>query len=298
MNRIKNITALLDLTYIDPVVIRYADYVGGIVEAEKIDFLHVIQEYDLPEKGGRELPDEAELYAFINEKIKEVVEDNFSDARTKNVYTRVEPEDAATAVIDFISETEADLLLIGHKYGSNHQCRYGHKISSGVDCDIMYIPEMAEASVNKILCAIDCSKESEVAFKRALALAEKTGAKMICHFIYDTAQTYFPATTVTASETRQENFKKRFDRFLESFDLSPGSIECFFKEVDPAEHQAEKVYQTAVEEAAELIVVGAAGAVSSPTTVLGNMLGNFNNLELKIPLLVIKNQKSKRFFGL
>lgn len=56
MNRIKNILACLDLTYIDPILIEYADFFSGSIEAEKVYFLHVIQEYALPEKGGRIFP--------------------------------------------------------------------------------------------------------------------------------------------------------------------------------------------------------------------------------------------------
>lgn len=296
MNRIKNILACLDLTYIDPILIEYADFFSGSIEAEKVYFLHVIQEYALPEKGGKDLPDKEELYDIIYSKIKEEVDANFENQRPAAIETRVESEDASAAIIDFISETEIDLLLIGQKYGAKREARYGYKVATGADCDILFIPEQIEVKIQKILCAIDGSKESETAFQRALDLSEKTGATVAAYFLYNTAQTYFPASTLSGSSSRQERFKKHYAKFLERFNRPPGSVPCHFREIEHTENQAETSYETAQDEKADLIIVGAAGRIGDPTTLLGNILENFNNMEKEIPLLVIKNQKSKRFF--
>ncbi len=296
MNRIKNILACLDLTYIDPVLIEYVAFFSESTGAEKVYFLHVIQEYALPEKGGKNLPDSEELYDIIYNKIKDEVDANFGQKRPAGIETRIESEDASTAIIEFTSETEIDLLLIGQKYGAKREARYGHKIAAGADCDIMFIPEQAEPEIQKILCAIDGSKESETAFQRALDLAEKTGADVAAYFLYDTAQTYFPATTVGGSSSKKERFKKRYAEFLERFDRPPDSVPCHFREVEPTENQAGTSYDAAVKEKADLIIIGAAGNIGDPTTLLGNILENFNNMEKEIPLLIIKNKKSKRFF--
>ncbi len=296
MNRIKTMLACLDLTYIDPVLIEYAAFFSELIGAEKVYFLHVIQEYALPEKGGRDLPDKEELYDIIYNKIKEEVDANFEKKRPAGIETRIESEDASAAIIDFISETEIDLLLIGQKYGAKREARYGYKIATGADCDILFIPEQIKARIQKILCAIDGSEESETAFQRALDLSEKTGADVVAYFLYNTAQTYFPATTISGSSSRQERFKKHYAKFLERFDRPPGSVRCHFREIEPTENQAETSYETAREEKADLIIVGAAGSIGDPTTLLGNMLENFNNMEKEIPLLIVKNQKSKRFF--
>ncbi|MFO8111541.1 MAG: universal stress protein [Desulfosalsimonadaceae bacterium] len=296
MKRIKNILACLDLTYIDPVLIGYAAFFSESTSAEKVYFLHVIQEYALPEKGGKDLPDTEELYDIIYNKIKDEVDANFGQKRPAGIETRIESEDASAAIIKFISETEIDLLLIGQKYGSKREARYGHKIATGADCDIMFIPEQTEPGIQKILCAIDGSKESETAFQRALDLSEKTGANVAAYFLYDTAQTYFPATTASGSSSRKERFKKQYADFLERFNRPPDSVRCHFREIKPTENHAETSYETAVKEKTDLIIIGAAGDIGDPTTLLGNLLENFNNMEKEIPLLIIKNKKSKRFF--
>lgn len=296
MHEIKNILACLDLTYIDPVMVEYAAFFAETTGAENVYFLHVIQEYDLPDKGGRDLPDEEELYELIAQKIDAEVDDGFRKNIPVKTETIVEAEDASVAIIDFIAETKTDIVLIGQKFGTRREARYGHKVMSGADCDIMIIPERVKYRIQKILCTTDCSKESETAFKRALKIAEKTGAAVESYFLYNTAETYFPATTISSAETQKERFQKEYADFLERMGKPPESIRCHFSELDPSENQVDKVYKTAENENADLIVVGAAGAVADATTLLGNIAENFNNLEKKIPLLIIKNKKSKRFF--
>ena len=296
MNRIKNILACLDLTYIDSILVEYAAFFARTVDAEKTFFLHVIQEYDLPDKGGREIPETEVLNEIIFRKIQDEVDDHFEKNQPVTIETRIEEEDASAAIIDFISEAGIDLLLIGQKHGSNREARYGHKIASGADCDVMFIPEMVEMQIRSILCAIDCSRESQIAFQRALYIADKTGAALSCYFLYDTAETYFPATTLTSAGIQQERFRKEYARFLEHFQRSPGDIQCHFREIKATENQAEMIYDAAIEDQAELIIVGAVGDISSPTTLLGNISENFNHMEKKMPLLIIRNKKTKGFF--
>lgn len=295
MNPIKNILTCLDLTYIDPVVVEYTDFLVGITGAEKAYFLHVIQEYDLPGKGGRDLPEGEEIYELIYKKIKNKVHSGFKQQIPVGIETQIATEDASSAIIDFIAETKIDLTLIGRKIGAYREARYGHNILSGADCDIMFIPEKSTHNIKKILCAIDGSGDAEVAFAHALNLSGKTGAAIVSYFLYDTTKTYFPATTQSSASMHQEHLHGKYDQFLKTFNRSPEDIICHFRELAPSENQADKVYETALDENADMIVVGATGDMGTPTTLLGNIALNFNNIEIKMPLLIIKNERSKRF---
>ena len=295
MNPIKNILACLDLTYIDPIVTEYTDFLVGITGAEKAYFLHVIQEYDLSGKGGRDLPEDEEIYELIYKKIKKEVHSSFNKQIPVGIETQIATEDAATAIIDFIAETKIDLTLIGRKTGAYREARYGHKILSGADCDIMFIPEKSTHNIKKILCAIDGSKDAEVAFAHAVNLSEKSGAALISYFLYDTTETYFPATTQSSASIHQERLHEKYDKFLKKFNRSPEDIICHFRELAPSENQADKVYEIALDENADMIIVGATGDLGTSTTLLGNIALNFNNIEIKTPLLLIKNERSKRF---
>ena len=295
MKRIRNITTLLDLTYIDPIMAEYSAFFSRIAEAEKVLFLHVIQEYNLPDKGGRELPAGETLYRAIRDRIREEVEKHFNTPLPFAIETRAEAEDASSAIVDFIHETETDLVLIGQKYGANREARYGHKISAKAASDTLFVPETATPSIKKILCAVDCSDHSEDAFRQALDLSEKTGAEMASYFLYDTTRSYFPATTLSSAAMEQERFRKEYGKFLERFGISPDIIPCHYRELDPSETQAEGVYEAAVAENADFLVVGAAGDPGTATSLLGNLAENLYHMEKKIPLLIVRNQETKRF---
>ncbi len=295
MKRIRNITALMDLTYLDPIMAEYSAFFSGIAEAEKVFFLHVIQEYNLPDKGGRDLPDGEAIYRAIQDRIREEVEKHFNATRPYAIEIRSEEEDASNAIVDFINETETDLVLIGQKYGANREARYGHKISAKAASDTLFVPETATPAIEKILCAIDCSDHAEAAFRLALEMSEKTGAEMASYFLYDTARSYFPASTLISAAIEQERFRKDYRKFLERFGLSPDIIPCHYRELDPSENQAEGVYEAAVHEKADFLIVGAEGGPGNNTSLLGNLAENLYHIEKKTPLLIVKNKGSKRF---
>jgi nucleotide-binding universal stress UspA family protein len=302
MNRVKNILTCLDLTYIDSALVEYTAFFAKAASAEKAHFLHVIQTYDLPDKGGRDIPDEAELYRLISRKTEKEVDAHFRKHFPSTfpiaVKTLIESEDASSAIIDFISEMKIDLVLVGQKFGARHEARYGRKIMAGASCDIMFIPEHIKSGIDKILCAIDGSNESETAFKYALDLSRKNGAAIACYFLYDTTEAYFPATTLSSATSQQERFRREFANFLERFSMSPDNIPCHYQEIGPTENQTEKIYDAATDEQADLIITGAAGDIAVPTTLLGNIAENFSHIEKKIPLLIVKNKKTKRFYWL
>jgi len=295
MKRIRNITTLLDLTYIDPIMAKYSAFFSRIAEAEKVFFLHVIQEYNLPDKGGRELPDGETLYRAIQDGIREEVESHFDTSLPHAIEIRSEEEDASNAIVDFINETETGLILIGQKYGANREARYGHKISAKTGSDTLFVPETATPAIKKILCAIDCSDHAETAFRLALDLSEKTGAEMASYFLYDTTRSYFPATTQSSAAMEQERSRKEYAKFLERFGLSPDIIPCHYRTLDPSENQADGVYEAAVHEEADFLIVGAAGDPGTSTSLLGNLTENLYHIEKKIPLLIVRNKGSKRF---
>ena len=298
MKQIRNILACLDLTYIDPALIGYSGFFANIASIEKAYFLHVIQEYNLPGKGGHDLPGTEEIYSRIYNSMKEMVDAHFGENPPVGIETRVAKEDASAAVIDFISETGIDLVLIARKTGEYRENRYGHNIASGADCDIMIVPEKPVHRISRILCAIDGSSDADNAFEYALDLSEKTGAVLVSYFLYDTTQTYFPATTLSSASMHENRMHKQYARFLKRFDRSPDDIACHFREVGTSDSQAHTVYETALDEDADLIVAGAAGDIATPTTLLGNIATNFNNMEIQKPLLIMKNEQTKRFFQL
>ncbi|MEF8845559.1 MAG: universal stress protein [Bacteroidales bacterium] len=297
MHTIKNLNTMLvclDLTEIDRSLIRYASYLSQALELKKVIFFHAIQAYDLPDKSSKKFPDlESDLSTKIKSEINSVVSSHFKRNINTDVITRIENEDAANVIIDFTRKEEVDLALIGQKYGEDRSGHYGHKIAAEALTDLMFIPEDPELSLNKILCAVDLSKVSEKAFRRCLDISRAVDAPIICHYLYDTHKSYFPATTIRTKGVMEKKIRKRFRKFLKKFDLTPDDVELRLRVNEEFKSQAEKLYDEAEDQKVDLLVVGAKGKTSVVTSLLGNVTERLRRMEKQMPVMIMKNVKTR-----
>ncbi|MEF8984560.1 MAG: universal stress protein [Bacteroidales bacterium] len=297
MHTIKNLNTMLvclDLTEIDRSLIRYASYLSQALELKKVIFFHAIQAYDLPDKSSKKFPDlESDLSTKIKSEINSVVSSHFKRNINTDVITRIENEDAANVIIDFTRKEEVDLALIGQKYGEDRSGHYGHKIAAEALTDLMFIPEDPELSLNKILCAVDLSKVSEKAFRRCLDISRAADAPIICHYLYDTHKSYFPATTIRTKGVMEKKIRKRFRKFLKKFDLTPDDVELQLRVNEEFKSQAEKLYDEAEDQKVDLLVVGAKGKTSVVTSLLGNVTERLRRMEKQMPVMIMKNVKTR-----
>ncbi len=304
MKKIETILGCLDLTEIDPVVMRLASFMAESFRAERLLFLHAIQAYDLPDRANKNFPDQVTIKSTIKKKLTQQICDNCAEELNAEVEVVVEEEDSANAVFEYVSSHQVDLSLIGQKYGLDREARYARKIAHGIDSDFILVSEESRPDITSILCALDCSGESKTAFERARELALEIKARLICYYLEDTTRSYFPATASQHIQSRENKARKNYAAFLEQFGLTPEDIPCHFEAAarideqdgQPAENMSRSIQAVAESEESGLIVVGARGEVSSSTTLLGNVSENFLRMEKTRPVMIIKNKKSKRFF--
>lgn len=297
MSNIKNLNTLLvclDLTEIDRYLIEYASYLSQTLEMDKVIFFHAIQAYDLPDKSSKKFPDlETDLSTKIKAEINSVVSSHFKRKINTDVITRIEDEDAANVIIDFTRKEDVDLALIGQKYGEDRSGHYGHKIAAEALTDLMFVPEEPDLKLDKVLCAVDFSRDSEKAFRRALDIVQSTDSTIICHYLYDSSKSYFPATTIRTKGVLDKKVHKRFRKFLKKFDLTPDDIELRMRVNEEFKSQAEKLYEEAASLEVDLLVVGAKGKTSVVTSLLGNVTERLRRMEKQMPVMIMKNVKTR-----
>ena len=296
MKPIKHILGCLDLTEIDPVLMRQADFLARAVAAERVTFVHFIQAYDLPDRKNKKFPSELAIKSVVKKTLTQQICDHCGEDIDTHLEVLVEKEDSASGIIEYVDQHEIDLVLIGQKLGLDREGWYVRKIGREVASDFMLVSESADMTISAILCALDGSEESRAAFERARKLAVAMEASLACYFLEDTTRSYFPSAGARKARPRQDRARKDYQTFLEPYQLTPDEVPCYFEAVGPNENQAEKVHEAAEAEQAGLIVTGAKGAVATKTSLLGNIFENFLRLEKTIPVMMIKNKKPKRFF--
>ncbi|MGM0454056.1 MAG: universal stress protein [Thermodesulfobacteriota bacterium] len=295
MEAIKNILVCLDLTPIDPSLIQYAAFTARLFSAEKVYFLHVIQAYDLPDKRNRSFPDvEASLDQMIREELNRQIEHHFKNKYENEIVVKVEEEDAAEAIVNCVAEHEIDVTLIGQKFGEDRQGRYGHKVAANAACDIIFVPENTETVAAKVLCAIDFSPNAHAAFERALFMAENQGSQLIGYYIQDISRAYFPSSTQRSSRRTKSQAEKKHQELLDKYNIDKEKFPCHIETGEELTSEAEKIYNTAESEDADLIIVGAAGDTATVTSLLGNITETLRRMQKLIPVMIVtaRGQKS------
>lgn len=298
MDTIKHILTCLDLTEIDEHLINYSALTSQIFKVPRVTFIHAIQAYDLPNKSSKSFPEiKDSLNSMIRDEIDSKIDKEFRKNVAVGIEIRIAEEDAAEDVMACIKDLETDLIIVGQKYGEDRQKRYGRKLSAESDCDIMFIPEDPPLEILKVLCAIDYSASSKGAFDRALHLHQNLKSKLICYYIQDTSKSYFPASTSISTSQNLSRAETKHQEFMESFGLDPETFPCMVNAAEELISEGEKLYRTAEEENADLIIVGATGDTATETSLLGNIAETLRRMEKSIPVMIVKDRENKRFFS-
>ncbi len=299
MNLIKKILVCLDLTEIDPVLVRYAAYITSQFSAETLFFLHVIQAYDLPEKTGKQRQDlEKDLYHAIYQSLGDQIADTVPESQETEILIGIEDQDAANSILQRINDVDADLVMIGQKPDKDRQGYYGRKIMADSKCDTLFIPADANLKIDKILCCLDFSRDSEKAFSRALEFQQRCGSLIVCYYLHDRTRAYFPASTKKSADAIWEKAKERYRDFLDRFDVAPADIPCRILHMDSDSKTDEGLHirEAAEDENADMIIVGAAGDSGKVTTLLGHIAESLRLEQKHLPVMIVKNTKTSTLF--
>ena len=298
MHKIDNILVGLDLTGIDHKAIQFSAYLAHIFNAKKVEFIHVIQAYDLPDKSSKKYPD---LDSYIRQLMQDKIDAAISEQSKQfeiRIIIETEEENAAQVIVDYVKSHEVDLTIIGQKIGEDRRSYYGKKIATEARSDVLFVPEEAEIQLNDIFCAIDFSKYSEKAFELAQTIANKKSSKVHVYYLFDTTKAFFPATTLHNTRKKVErSLYKNYKKFLNRFNNENSSVVSDFSfSHSEFNNDAEKLIDKARAENSNLIIVGATGMPQNVTTLLGNISENLRVLEKEIPVWITKNESQYATF--
>ncbi|MFO7962807.1 MAG: universal stress protein [Desulfobacterales bacterium] len=299
MKRIHNMLVCLDLTDIDPFLIKYAAFMAGIFEAERVLFIHAIQAYDLPDKRKKSFEEvKASLDRKIREELDQLVDLRFRRDYGIEVITRIEEEDAAEGVISFVEEDGIDLVMIGQKPGADRKGLYGKKIAAHTASDILFVPEYTEPEIiTRALCAVDFSEVSEAAFEIAVRLFKKHRVHVLCYAVQDPSTAYFPATTRKSAGKKQSGLEQGYQKFLEKWDLKAEDFPCRIEAADSLLSEPERLYGFAEEKEVQLVIIGAKGETETETSLLGNITETLRRMQTHIPIMIVKGGRKKGFLN-
>ncbi len=290
MKTYTRILVALDLTNMDQVMIRYAAHLcRAIPGIEKAYFVHNIR-FDYPEEAealmaGLERP----LGELIGEEATEQVEEHFSGSVPEGVSWEVlVAEGASTAqeLARMSNEVGAELVLAGKKRSYRGSGAVAEKLlrQSGFKADLMAVPETAPHRLERVLVPIDFSQAASRALKKAHQLAPVVS----CQHIYKIPNHYFPFIPVQGfRKSMEEEAKEQYKRFRKALPKEVQDTPCQFIYAEDRT-VAQSVYDYAISQGKDLIVLGAKGKSAVPAILLGGTAAQLLKFDFHVPVLIVR----------
>ena len=291
MKKAERLLVFLDLTEMDNLMIRYASFLSELLDTKEVYFLHAFEYDELPDDMSNVFPGlEEPLDKIIQEEIEEKISKYFSNENA-STYVKLMEGVQITSILKWAEREHVDLMVVGKKISFKGKGNFAGKIARLAHSSVMFVTETSKGVINKILVPIDFSKFSELALKKAVALAEKTEAKILCQNVYRLPPQYFPYIPV--KDENLEKIKKQhqddFKVFMKKIGLSPERISCECT-IDRENNVADQIYQYAVEQGVDLIVVGSKGKTDAASFLIGGVAERLISNEKNLPVMIVKDK--------
>lgn len=300
MSKFKKWVVCLDLSNMDDAVISYLNFFASIHKPESIEFLHVVESYnvfaDLVEEFP-ELESEEELNNVIIEQLGDKVKAKFEHDDVSTSFV-IKKGSATNNIIKLMEKEVPDLLVMGKKGSYKGQGVLATRIAKYVPCSILFVPELARPSLHNITVPIDFSEQSEIAAKFALELVGKAKGEVVAQHIYRESSQFFPYMPDKAAlKKQQKELEEKKMAFMNKVKAAKGtdlSVEITLHEDGK---YSDDIYDLAVTNNTDMILVFSKARNNLMSMVTDKLPDLMVTYYFGVPLLIMKNKdKNKKFF--
>ncbi len=292
MEPFKKILVSLDLTRMDEFLIRYTSFLSQKLGAEKIFFVHVIQDAGIPDEIASLYPElEGSLPELIEDELQKKVSENFDQELGVDTEVVVSNGSVSDTVIEWARNEKVDLAILGKKTGYRGKGILSGKILRLAHCHVLFLPESARFSLQHLQVPLDLSEFSRKALDKAIEIADKTGGEIECQYVYSLPRQYFPyIQKVEHAEDRLEKeSQEACDRFIGKSIGKRSNVRCKVTH-DQEGDIAESIYHRANLNGSDMIVLGSKGRTNASSVLLGSTAEKLAGFEKSIPILIVKGE--------
>lgn len=300
MQKLKKWVVCLDLSNMDDAVISYLDFFASVHKPESIEFLHVVQSYNVFAELVEEFPElesEEELNKIIVEQLGKKVKAKFTHDDVATSFT-IKKGSATNNIIKMMEKNVPDLLVMGKKGSYKGQGVLATRIAKYVPCSILFVPELARPNLKNITVPVDFSEQSEVAASFALDLVGSPGGQVVAQHIYRHDSQFFPYMPDKASLQKQEKkIAEKKKAFLDKIKAEKGTELSLEVTLHEDGTYSDDIYDLAVSNNTDMILVFSKARGNLMSLVTDTLADLMVNYYFGVPMLVLKNkEKNKKFF--
>lgn len=280
----KTIIAGIDLSDSDKTVIASASLFQKLFQAEKVELNHVL-------KAGESTEALTEIKALITKKVEQYGSAELQDNYTISIVTG-DPEE----VLIRRSEAEnASLIILGRKYHRKNRL-ITNALIERAGCNLLLVPDETLPNIKEIVVPIDFSDQSRDGLNIAMTIAGQLDATINCLNVYTVPSGYHTSgkSYEEYAEIMKQNAIKDEERFENKLNFSKKLQ--FDYVLDDDNDPADKLYDYAVSKEADLVCIGSRTMSTFAAIFFASIVERLLEFSRNLPLLVVKDKKSKRSF--
>jgi nucleotide-binding universal stress UspA family protein len=292
--KINKILVSLDLSKMDEVLIRFTCYTARMMKSSRVYFMHIAAELDVPEElkkkwGTSVAPvDENILY-----NVEQQVADLFEPLAGCETVVEVHEGNPTDKLIKLAQKKDVDLLILGHKQGHKGSGATPMKVLRAANRSVLMVPGLLPKKMDKILVPVDFSDHSRRALMQALTVQDNSEIplEVVCQHVYD-----LPSGWHTTGKSEEEfaaimrrHAEDNFQKFLKKLPEANRDLRCEFVQ-DDNHDPVKEIYDQAIREQADLIVVGSKGKTAAAAALMGSVAERLAEYNTNIPLLIVKDK--------
>lgn len=291
MEPFKEILVGLDTSALDETLIKYASYITENSSAERITFVNMIRNLNIPTEVKKEFPHLVENALDERKKlIKESIEKHFNPA--KKVKTKIlVKKGQAPMLLEEAKKANTDLIIIGQKKTLDGTGVTTLRLARRADCNLLIVPENVTPKADKILVPVDFSKHAKLALEQTIDFVVKTGSnsEIICQNVYavPAGYHYTGKSFNEFAEIMKRNAQSNFEKFIKKIDTRGTNLKDVYS-LDTNDNLASDIYDLADEINPDFIVIGAKGRTAAAALFLGSLAEKMVNEKMSHPLLVVR----------
>lgn len=297
MKRLNHWFVCLDLSRMDDILIGYTNFLASIIQPKTISFLHIVESSSVsremvdlfPELESRDDFEEV-IRKELTDKIDEYFENSSIEKRV--IIKEGRPTDE---IIEIMNSMDPDLLVMGKKTGYVGEGVIARRLVKYVPSSILFVPETSRYSLKKVLVPVDFSDQSANAISMAQNLVEQSNGSVTAQHIFKYPSQFFPYMPSDEEKKKINNhLNEQRQNFFESHNI-PDNVKFVFSLHNDG-RIADNVYDQAVHDQADLIVVGSKSNKKITSILRDDFTDKMTYYSFGIPLFIQKNKERHQKF--
>lgn len=286
---LSKIAILLDMSEMDTILLNYIKRMHEKYRFDQVHLIHFIEVEEFP----REI---YEMYPGLNEPIEKLIAEEIEEQTascmpecSNVVKVHVHGGGKVDDFLEWMQQQNYDMIVMGKKSALHGAGIFSGKLVRLLNTNMLFVTDIARGDIHKILAPIDFSSYTAATLRLANEAAALLGAELIPVHIVKIGKRYFPVDENPNElfKMLEKEAKKQYIKLKEKLKISEACI--YISEAD--QHVSKTIYNQAIFQSADLIIIGHKGKTSDSELLIGSVAERLIAHDKSIPVLIAKDVK-------